>query len=150
MWPIRYFEDYEIGNEFISNSRTVTEADITNFACLTCDFHPVHTDAEYAKTSMFGERIAHGLLGLSFALGMISNWEFRSSSVMAFLNLEWKFLKPVKINDTIHAKVSIFDKKDWKTPNRGIIVFSLKVINQEKEIVAEGKLGELVLKKGEV
>lgn len=147
MWPIKYFEDYEIGKEFVSYPRTVTEADITNFATLTGDFHSVHTDAEYAKTSIFGERVAHGLLSLSFALGMISQWEFRSRSVMAFMNLTWKFMKPVRINDTIHAKVSIFDKKDSKKQNRGIIVFELNVINQKDEVVAGGKLEELVMKR---
>ncbi len=150
MWPIKSFEDYEIGKEFISNSRTITETDITTFAHLTRDFHPIHIDAEYAKTSIFGERIAHGLLTLSCALGMISDWEFRSRSGMAFLNLNWRFLKPVKINDTIHAKASILDKKNWKKPNRGIIVFGLEVINQKGEIVAEGKSEELVLKKEQV
>ncbi len=150
MWPIKSFEDYEIGKEFISNSRTITETDITTFAHLTRDFHPIHIDAEYAKTSIFGGRIAHGLLTLSCALGMISDWEFRSRSGMAFLNLNWRFLKPVKINDTIHAKASILDKKNWKKPNRGIIVFGLEVINQKGEIVAEGKSEELVLKKEQV
>lgn len=147
MGSIKYFEDFEIGKDFISNSRTITEADIINFACLTGDFHPIHIDAEFSKTSFFGERVAHGLLNLSFVMGMINNWEYRSKTMMAFINVTCNFLRPVKINDTIHGKVSILNKKEWKKPDKGIIVFGLEIINQRGEIVAKGKLEELVWKK---
>ena len=140
----RYFEDYEIGEEFVSHSRRVTEEDIINFARLTGDFHPTHFEDEFAKRSFFGEKVSHGLLNLSIAMGMMNEWEYRAKSVMAFINLKCHFLKPVKINDLIHVKTSILSKKEWKKSDKGIIVFGLEIINQREEVVAKAEIEELV------
>jgi acyl dehydratase len=143
----RYFEDFAVGATFVTNARTVTEADIVQFACLTGDFHPVHTDAEFAKMSIFGQRVAHGLLGICYAVGMINRWDLRAGTNMAFIHFECNFLSPTKIGDTIHCKVTIVEKKDWKHPGKGVIVFALEIMNQRNEIVAEGKLHELVVRR---
>jgi acyl dehydratase len=81
MESTKYVEDFEIGKEFVTNSRTFTEADVINYSCLTGDFHPLHTDAEFSKNLCFGERVAHGLLSLAVAMGMISHWEYRSNTI---------------------------------------------------------------------
>jgi acyl dehydratase len=142
-----YFEDFELGAAFVSIARTITEADIVHFACLTGDFHPVHVDAEFAKKSVFKQRVAHGLLGVTYAVGMINNWDLRSKTNMAFLHFECNFLSPTKIGDTIHCKATIAEKKEWKSPDKGVIVFEIELVNQRNEMVTEGKMHELVFKR---
>ena len=147
MWIKRYFEDYEIGKEFISESRTIGESDIIDFARLSGDFHPTHFDDEFAKASFYGEKVGHGLLSLAVAMGLINHWDYRARSIMAFIKVTCSFLRPVKINDRIHAKSSILDKKGWKRPDKGVVVFGLEIINQRGERVAEAEIEELVQKK---
>ncbi len=147
MWIERYFEDYEIGKEFISESRTIGEPDIVDFARLSGDFHPTHFDDEFAKGSFYGEKVGHGLLSLSVAMGLINHWEYRSRSIMAFIKVTCSFLRPVKVNDRIHAKSSILGKKEWKKPDKGVVVFGLEIINHRGETVARAEIEELVRKK---
>lgn len=144
---MRYFEDYEIGKSFISSPRTITEEDILQFANLTGDFHPTHFDEDFAKRSFYGEKVSHGLLNLSIAMGMMNEWEYRAKSIMAFIKLDCHFLRPCKINDSIHAKTSILSKKEWKRPDKGVVLFGLEIINQRGEVVAEAEIEELVWKK---
>lgn len=142
-----YFEDFEVGATYVTNARTITEADVVQFACLTGDFHPVHVDAEFSKTSQFGQRVAHGLLGICYGVGMINRWDLRVETNMAFIHVECNFLSSTKIGDTIHCKVTIAEKREWKKPGKGVIVFALEIINQRNEIISEAKLHELVLKR---
>jgi acyl dehydratase len=144
----RYFEDYEIGREFISGPRTITESDVTDFAKLTGDFHPTHFDAEFAEASFYGEKVGHGLLSLSVAMGMMNEWEYRARSIMAFIKVTCSFLRPVKMNDRIHARSSILEKRNWKRPDKGVVVFGLEIVNQRGETVAKAEIEELVRKKG--
>jgi acyl dehydratase len=147
---MRYFEDYEIGKSFASFPRKIVEEDIIQFAKLTGDFHPTHFDENFAKRSFYGERVSHGLLNLSIAMGMMNEWEYRAKSIMAFIKLHCYFLKPVKINDSIHAKTTILSKMDWKRPNKGIVVFGLEIINQRGEVVANADIEELVWRRPSV
>jgi len=147
LWIKRYFEDYEIGKEFISESRTIGESDIVDFARLSGDFHPTHFDDEFAKASFYGEKVGHGLLSLSVAMGLMNQWEYRSKSIMAFIKVNCSFLRPVKVNDRIYAKSWILDKKDWKKPDKGVVVFGLEIINQRGETMAKAEIEELVWKK---
>jgi acyl dehydratase len=83
-------------------------------------------------------------------MGMMNEWEYRAKSIMAFIKLHCHFLKPVKINDSIHAKTTILRKKDWKRPNKGIVVFGLEIINQRGEVVANADIEELVWRRPSV
>ena len=89
-----YFEEFNVGDTVTSAGRTITEADIVNFAALSGDWNAIHVDAEFAKNSMFGERIAHGLLGLSIASGLAVRLGFIEDTVIAFMGLDWKFRGP--------------------------------------------------------
>src|SRR4029077_15642309 len=91
----KYFEEFEIGQELISAGRTITETDIVNFAALTGDWTQLHTDVEYARTTIFGERVAHGLLGLSVGIAQVVSLGFVEGTIMAFMGLEWKFKAPI-------------------------------------------------------
>ena len=139
-----YFEDFAIGDEFITPGRTVTEADVMLFAGLTGDYNRIHTDAEYMKDSAFGERIAHGLLGLALVNGLKYRTDFDSDGVIAFLGLTWKFTGPIRFSDTIHALIRIAAKRKTSKPDRGIMVQSVQVLNQRGEVVQEGEFTSML------
>jgi len=147
--PVKYyFEDFAVGDIFASPARTVTEADIVNFAGLSADYNALHVDAEYAKKSLFGERIAHGLLGLVIASGLFTRTELSlgmQETGLALLGINsWKFFKPIRIGDTVHLEVEVADKKETGHPERGVITFKRKLINQRGEVVQEGEMPMLV------
>ena len=132
------YEDIQIGDTD-SFTKTITEYDIVQFARLTGDFNPVHLDPEYAKTTPFKERIAHGILSgsiISTVLGM----RLPGPNTI-YLSQNFKFLLPVKIGDTIKAHVEVVEKRDEKK----IIKLKTKVINQHQEVVVDGEA--VVMKK---
>lgn len=133
-----FLEDYEIGEKLVSPARTMTESDITAFAGLTGDWHPVHTNIEYAKKTPFGERIAHGMLTLSIGSALIfriGQYAALPKSFIAFYGIDsLRFINPCKIGDTIHCEMEITDfiMKDEK---RGVIVSENTIYNQRGETV---------------
>jgi acyl dehydratase len=134
----RYFEEFEIGYAIETPARTVTESDVMQFAGLSGDYNQLHTDAEYAKETMFGERIAHGLLGLSIVSGLSSRMGFGEGTVEAFTSLEWKFRGPIRFGDTIRARFVVQRKKKMARLGGGFVVFEVVVLNQEDEVVQKG------------
>ena len=135
-----FYEDYAVGDRFITPARTVTEADVAMFAALSGDYNRLHTDAEYAARGPFGERIAHGLLGLSWVIGLGYRTEIDPDGALAFLGLSWKFSGPIKLGDTLHAIIDIASMRTTSTPDRGIIVQSTQLLNQRGEVVQSGEL----------
>jgi 3-hydroxybutyryl-CoA dehydratase len=133
-----YFEEFEFGDAVESVGRTVTEADIVNFASLSGDWNLIHTDAEYSAQGMFGQRVAHGLLVLSIASGQAVRLGFMEDTVLAFRGLEWKFVKPVFIGDTVRLRVTVEDKKDMRRVGGGLITFKMEVVNQKNEVCQRG------------
>jgi acyl dehydratase len=133
-----YFEDYHVGERFISPARTVTEADIHAYASFTGDWHPMHTDIEAAKKGPFGERIAHGMLVLSLGIALpfrLGQYVTAPKKFIAFYGMEKvRFTAPCKIGDTIHTEVEIIEMKE-KDSERGILVSESKVLNQKSETV---------------
>jgi acyl dehydratase len=136
--PRRYFEDIEVGEEYESPGRTVTETDIVLFAGLSGDYNIIHTDAEFMKGSIFGERIAHGLLGLAIQSGLLSRAMPEPYAYLAVGGLRWKFKAPVKIGDTIRVRARVAGKKETG-PDRGTVVLERTVLNQRDEVVQEGE-----------
>jgi acyl dehydratase len=134
----RYFEDCTPGLSFTSAGRTVSEADIVNFAGLSGDWNAIHIDAEYAKTSLFGERVAHGLLGLSIASGLAMQLGLLDRTVEAFTSLDWKFRAPIKIGDTIHITIEIVKTRPMSSGG-GFVTFNVVVKNQRDETVQRGE-----------
>jgi acyl dehydratase len=139
-----FYEDYAVGDEFITPARTVTESDVAQFAGLTGDYNRLHTDAEYMKSSPFGERIAHGLLGLSIANGLKYRTDMDSDGVIAFLGLTWSFTGPIRLGDTIHAVLCVASTRESSKPDRGVVVFAVRVHNQRGERVQEGEFTMLL------
>ncbi|MGO9139689.1 MAG: MaoC/PaaZ C-terminal domain-containing protein [Syntrophales bacterium] len=148
-----YLDDYTIGEKFISPARTITETDIVLFAGLTGDWHPLHTDVEYAAKTPFKERIAHGMLTLSagmvlpFRLGPYSS--FLPRSFIAFYGMESvRFTGATKIGDTIHCEVEIKDIAD-KGPERGVLTTQNMIVNQRGELLVTYVIKVLCGKKPE-
>ncbi|MBI3042094.1 MAG: MaoC family dehydratase N-terminal domain-containing protein [Betaproteobacteria bacterium] len=134
-----YWEQWEIGAEFESPARTVTEADIVAFAGLSGDYNPLHVDEEYCKTTPFGGRIAHGPLVYAIAAGLLFQLHLYDDTLIAFLGFEnLKFTKPVRPGDTIRARIKVLDKRETSNPERGVMRRQLQVLNQRGEVVQEG------------
>jgi acyl dehydratase len=139
----RYFDDIQPGEEYESPGRTVTETDIVIFAGLSGDYNVLHTDAELMKHSIFGERIAHGLLGLAIQAGLFTR-ATQAYATLAFAGLRWKFKGPIKIGDTITLRAKVIAKKETGKPDRGLITLERTVLNQRGEVVQEGETDLIV------
>jgi acyl dehydratase len=133
------FEEFEPGDTFVSQARTVTEADVVTFAGLSGDFNPLHTDALFARETPFGERIAHGMLIASMATGM-SNWTgvFEGTTI-ALMEQVIRYKGAVKLGDTIHLELTVAAKRKTSKSDQGIVTFDTQVINQEGSAVIEGQ-----------
>jgi len=143
-----YFEEFSVGQKLGTVGRTVSEGDIYNFAGLTGDFNQIHTNAAFASKTQFGQRIAHGLLGLSISTGLIMQTGFLEGTVLAFREItEWKFVKPFFIGDTITAELTITETKALPRIGGGAIIAAIVVKNQNNEICQRGALNLLVLSK---
>jgi acyl dehydratase len=134
-----YFEDLQVGMTMITKGRTITESDIVNFAGLSGDFNPLHTDAEYAAKTEFGQRIAHGALGLSIATGLANQLGFMEGTVIAFTALDWKYRAPIFIGDTIHVEITVNQSKAMPASGGGFVIFGVKVVKQDDTVTQEGK-----------
>lgn len=139
-----FYEDFAVGEEFVTPGRTITEADVVAFAGLTGDYNRLHTDAEFMRDSVFGERIAHGLLGLAIINGLKYRTEIDADGVIAFLGLTWTFAGPIRFGDTIHAVLRVSAMRPTSKPDRGIITNSVQVVNQRGETVQEGEMTMMV------
>ena len=135
----RYFEEFAVGDTITTPARTITEADVVNFAALSGDWNQLHTDAEYASGTPFGARIAHGLLGLTVASGLVARLGFIEGTAEAFLKLEWKFRKPIYMGDTIHLRGEVTRTRAVRSMRGGIVVFDMRLLNQQGEAVQEGQ-----------
>jgi acyl dehydratase len=142
-----YYEDYELGQHVTSAARTVTETDIVSFAALTGDWNQIHVDAEAAAKGIFGQRVAHGLLGLSIASGLAIRLGFMEETVLAFRELgTWKFSLPIFIGDTIRVRAEVSQMKEMRRLGGGLVTFKVQILNQRDEVVQRGTW--LVLVKG--
>jgi acyl dehydratase len=136
------FSDFEIGQKFVSNAITVTDAHIVLFAGLSGDFNPLHVNEEFAKNTIFKGRIAHGLLTLSLMSGHIGM--LVAGTAIAFLGMNIKFTAPVKPGDTIRSEAIVKDKQFKEKYGGGIVSFKFEIKNQRNEKVVEGELSLLI------
>ena len=142
-----YYEDFEEGMEFTTPARTITEADLVNFACFSGDFHPLHTDAVYASKGPFGERIVHGMCGFSIAMGLLIRLNIFHHTIVAFYGIDrWRFTHPIKLETTIHVVAKVI-KKEEKRPEHGLVVFNLDVIDQNGTLIMTGIIRTLMMKR---
>jgi acyl dehydratase len=143
------YTDLFVGMAFRSPGRTISEADLMGFAGLTGDFSELHTSDVYAKASQFGRRVAHGMLGLAYAHGLMwaRTGELRETAI-AFLGIsDWKFVGPIFIGDTIFVNYKIAELRESKSrPTQAIATFDVEIVDQDGRVVQSGRKALLVSK----
>jgi 3-hydroxybutyryl-CoA dehydratase len=140
-----YFEEFEVGQKIVTVGRTVAESDIFTFAGLSGDYNQIHTDAEFARATPFGQRVAHGLLGLSIASGLAMRTGVLEGTVIAFREINnWKFIAPVFIGDTLHVEMVVAETKALPRIGGGSVVITLDVKKQTGETTMKGNWTVLV------
>jgi acyl dehydratase len=143
----RSYEEFEVGQRFETPRRTVIEADISSFAGLTADFNPVHMDEVFAADSDFKGRIAHGPMIVGMAFGLASRADVMDGTVLALLEIGWKFVRPVRPGDTISAVFTVIEKRPTSKPDRGVVTLQIEVLNQHGEIAQTGTAKTLIRRK---
>jgi acyl dehydratase len=143
------YDDLHVGLSFRSPGRTITDADLVGFAGLTGDYSELHTSDVYAKASQFGRRVAHGMLGLAYAHGLMwaRTGELRPT-VIAFLGMsDWRFVAPIFIGDTIFVNYVITEIRDSSSrPTQAIVTFDVEVVDQDGRLLQKGKKAILASK----
>ena len=140
----KFFEDFAVGLTMRTRGRTITEADIVQFGTLTGDYNPMHLDAEYTKGHMMGQRVAHGMLTLSYAVGLAFQLGFMDQTVLAFRSLEMKFSQPVYIGDTVHVVLTVKETQPAPRLGGGAVTLEVRVVNQDNKTVQKGEWVALV------
>ena len=142
----RYFEEFQVGEKVTTGTHKVTDADIMTFAELSGDNNRIHTDEEFSRKGPFGKRVAHGLLGLSIASGLLWQTGILDGTVIAFREVnEWKFVKPVFIDDVMHAELESLETKALSRIGAGSVVVGVELMNQDNEVCMRGKWTLLVM-----
>lgn len=144
-----HFEDVEIGARFVVGERTVTEHDLVAFAKLSGDRHPVHVDAAWAAGSPFGQRIAHGPLGIAWCIGLFGRIEAFRETALAMTDIsEWQFRAPIYIGDVLTLEVVIEAKRTTRS-GRGILERRMRLLKADGTVAQEGRSGLLITSRGE-
>lgn len=139
-------EEFKDGQVDVSRARTITETDVVTFSWVSGDINPMHTDAEHSAKSPMGQRIAHGALGLSVATGLSASLGYLDGTAIAALGIdEWKFIKPILFNDTIHLRATVVSARPTSKPDRGVLVRRMELVNQRGEVVQSGLMTTMVL-----
>jgi 3-hydroxybutyryl-CoA dehydratase len=127
----RYWEDFKVGEVLVTGRRTIDGGDVSRFAGLGGDFNPLHTDEEFAKTTPFGTRVAHGILTLAVSNGQMNLAGWFEGTSLALLALDRvRFPAPVKFGDTVHTELTVKETRPTSKPDRGVVVFDVAVKNQ--------------------
>jgi len=140
-----YFEEFSTGQTLRTRGRTITESDLVQFAALTGDYNPIHTDAEYARNAFMGQRVAHGMLTLSYGIGQAYQLGILERTILSFRGLEIKFTQPVYIGDTIHVELTVVSKKAARRIGGGIVNLDMRIRKQDGAIVQRGSLSLLMM-----
>jgi acyl dehydratase len=133
------FDEFDLGDEFTTASRTVTEGDVSTFAGLSGDFNPIHVDAAFADKTPLGGRVAHGMLVASMATGLANQLGIFEGTTIALLSMTIGYKGTVRFGDTIHLVLKVVDKKETSKPGRGIVTFQTNILNQKDETVIDGQ-----------
>jgi len=133
------FNEFKVGDEFTTASRTITEADVVNFAGLSGDFNPLHTDEEFGKSTPFKGRVAHGMLNVAIATGLANQLGIFEGTTIALLSVTINYKGAIKFGDTIHLVLKVADKKETSKGDKGIVTFDTFVHNQKDEPIVEGQ-----------
>lgn len=145
----RKFDEFNVGEEFTTASRTITESDVVTFAGLSGDFNPIHMDKEFADRTPLEGRVAHGILIASIATGLGNQLGIFEGTTIAVLSMTINYKAPVKFGDTIHLQLTVSEKKETSKPDRGIVIFQTNVLNQRDETVIDGQWVVMMARKSQ-
>ncbi len=143
----RFFDQLQVGEAFTSQGRTITEADVVQFAGISGDYNPLHVDQEYAAGTVFRARIAHGLLVQSVASGLAWQLGLFEGTIAALKEMVIRFQGPVLFGDTVRIELRVAEKDPEPSTRRGWVRFDARVVNQRGETVIEGSWTTLMLRK---
>ncbi|MFO0980370.1 MAG: MaoC/PaaZ C-terminal domain-containing protein [Planctomycetota bacterium] len=132
------YDEFQVGQRFITASRTITETDVVLFAGLSGDYNPLHTDDVFAASTPYRKRIAHGALGVAIATGLANRLGVFEGTTIAILGLEVHYRRPIYINDTVTLHLEVKEKKPPQRGERGLVVFNTLLINQSHRVTADG------------
>lgn len=141
----KYFEEFVVGEELVTQARTVCEADVLNYTILSWDTDPLHTDVEYGRATGYGGTLAPLILPAVFANGLGASLGYLTGTNRGALGDWWEFVRPVRIGDTLHFRQEITAKQEAKEPDTGIVTFGMEMINQRGEVVSRGARSALVV-----
>ena len=133
-----YFSEYTVGQTFTTGRRTITEADVVAFAGLSGDFNPLHTDAVFAASTRFGQRIAHGMLVVSVSTGLSQTLGIFEGTTMGLLEQKFVYKAPTFFGDTIHLELEVTHTKPTSKPGRGVVTFQSRIVKQDGTVVNDG------------
>jgi acyl dehydratase len=138
--PGKFFDDFAVGEEYVTPTRTLTETDVVLFAAMSGDYNELHTSEAFGKTTQFGKRIGHGLLGLAVSHGLFFRLGLVEGTAIAFLGIDsWKFEAPFFLGDTIRVKVQVAEKTPSRSkPDRGVIRFFFQVLKEDQTVIQSG------------
>jgi len=138
--PGKFFDDFVVGEEYVTPGRTLTETDVVMFAAMSGDYNELHTSEAFGKTTQFGRRIGHGLLGLAVSHGLFFRLGLVEGTAIAFLGIDsWKFEAPFFPGDTIRVKVQVAEKMPSRSkPDRGVIRFFFQVLKEDQSVIQSG------------
>ena len=133
------FNEFNIDDKFTTASRTITEADVVNFAGLSGDFNPLHTNEEFGKSTPFKGRVAHGMLSVAIATGLANQLGIFEGTTVALLNMTISYKGAAKFGDTIHLVLKVVEKKETSKGDKGIVTFDTIVNNQNNDPIVVGQ-----------
>ncbi|WP_375000634.1 MaoC/PaaZ C-terminal domain-containing protein [Aeromicrobium sp. CTD01-1L150] len=140
-----YVEDFAVGQEWVSQGRTITESDLVSFAAWSWDTNEVHTDEVAASRGRFGTRIAHGMLGAAIAMGLVSRLGVFEGSSIALLGIdEWRFERPLLIGETVRCRVTILSVRPTSAGDAGILDRRLELVSSDGTVLQHGRIGLMV------
>lgn len=142
-----FYEDFHEGRRFRTGSRAITEADVEAFAAVSGDRNPLHLDDDYARASVFGRRVAHGVLGLAVGTGLLNALGLTRGTLVAFLGLTWDFVAPLYPGTEVWLTLEVKRRRPTASPDRGLVVLQAELVGAA-EVIQRGELKLLVRKGG--
>lgn len=135
----KFFSEYEVGDAFESGGRTVTEADVVNFAGISGDYNPLHTDATFAAKTPFEQRVAHGMLAASISTGLGQTLGIFEGTTLALMQQTFQYKAPVFFGDTIRLRLTVGAVKPSSKGGKGVVTFTSDILNQDDTVVVAGE-----------
>jgi acyl dehydratase len=144
-----YHEELEPGRTFRTSSRLVTQADVEAFSEVSGDRNPLHSDEAYAKRSVFGGRVAHGVLGLAVATGLLNAAGLTRGTLVALLGVTWDFVAPLYPGTAVRLDLEVVERRSTSRPDRGLIVLRGQLVSDQAEVLQTGEFRLLVRRRGD-